>query len=407
MKKNRAKSRGRFIFVVSIPILVLMFLTYNIFEFVRPNQTVPINNDFEQTLIPKTDATSTESPIIESPIAEIPFDYLSEGGMLELPVNGASGYASISLRLHEGPGTETTVMATLDPGTGFTILDESNEWWEIETKEGIGWVMHKYCFINLPDVIPSIIYNNTNAYSSKMMSSGKSIPNITGLKLYDAYSYNERLGKYEYVLPVLYAMALKINVGQQAALADGNTLIIYEGFRPHAVQRKIVTNLSDLVNSDPSVKKGVIDSQWSMRWFISTGISNHQKGLAIDVSLGKVIQKERKISGAFTYTNIVEYKEYTMPSQIHELSIASIVFKTLVSSTSGAWKDATMSDTMNHEARLLQQYCTDAGLTPLASEWWHFDDLSLAELLKNVHSDGKYFIEANHSKVPNAKMNRP
>ena len=31
--------------------------------------------------------------------------------------------------------------------------------------------------------------------------------------------------------------------------------------------------------------------------------------------------------------------------------------------------------TMNAPALKLRQYCTDAGLSPLASEWWHFNDL--------------------------------
>ena len=37
--------------------------------------------------------------------------------------------------------------------------------------------------INLPDIIPSIIYDDTNSYSSLFKSSGIDIPNVTGKKL--------------------------------------------------------------------------------------------------------------------------------------------------------------------------------------------------------------------------------
>ena len=405
-KEKRTKERSFITFLIVMSIS--FFLIYNLFMFALPRQNSP-NNDVRET--PSTTNSNSSNDVakpavpIENVFTVKGKDYLSEGGVLELPVNGASGYASISLRLREGPSTETNTIATLLAGEGFTILEESGDWWKIETKKEIGWVMHKYCFVNLPDVIPSIVYNNTNSYSSKIVSSGKSIPNITGQKLYNAFAYNERIDKDEYIIPVLYAMAPKISAAQQAALADGNTLIIYEGFRPYAIQRKIVENFEALVNSDPSVKSGVVDSQWSMDWFISTGISNHQRGSAIDVSLGKAIKHESKLSGEYIYKSVIEYAEYSMPSQIHELSVASIVFKSPVSSKSETlWKEAILSDSMNSEAKLLQQYCTNAGLTPLASEWWHFNDLSSVKLSTKIQIDGKYFIQENFSRVPDVDI---
>jgi D-alanyl-D-alanine dipeptidase len=38
----------------------------------------------------------------------------------------------------------------------------------------------------------------------------------------------------------------------------------------------------------------------------------------------------------------------------------------------------------NDAAQRLQKYCTDAGLTPLASEWWHFNDLYTRQLVTNT-----------------------
>ena len=63
--------------------------------------------------------------------------------------------------------------------------------------------------VNLPDLIPSIIYDDTNAYSSLFKSSEIDIPNITGKQLYNNKTYNERLSKEEFMMPVIYAMAKK------------------------------------------------------------------------------------------------------------------------------------------------------------------------------------------------------
>jgi hypothetical protein len=55
---------------------------------------------------------------------------------------------------------------------------------------------------------------------------------------------------------------------------------------------------------------------------------------------------------------------------------------------------------MNSAALLLQKYNTDAGLTPLASEWWHFEDLACLELGECSGSSGEYFIQKNYSTAP-------
>lgn len=57
-------------------------------------------------------------------------------------------------------------------------------------------------------------------------------------------------------------------------------------------------------------------------------------------------------------------------------------------------------DNINSEAMLLQQYCTNAGLTPLASEWWHFNDLTCADGSDVTQSVGRFFIQENYSKIP-------
>lgn len=400
IKKRKAKVR---FFLSTVMIISLLgLIMYNILsDKLNLESRSGSSSDEPTPILVPDDSESRTSQDPEPPISESFIDYQQEGGILELPVNGASGYASVQLNLHEGSSTDANVIYTLNAGQGFTILEESNDWWKIEVDGLIGWVIHKYCLINLPDVIPSIVYNNTNTYSSKLVSSGKEIPNITGQELYMGFEYNERLGEEEYIMPALYSMALKISEIQQTALSDGNTLIIYEAYRPYEVQRKIVDNLSVLVNTDSVVKEGIINAPWTIGWFIATGISNHQKGYAIDVSLGKVTALEANTTGSYIYDKVREYDEYTMPTEIHELSTASVIFKSPVSSrTDTAWRTAEPSDTMNKEALLLQNYCTNAGLTPLASEWWHFNDLSCAEFFDYDGSYGRFFIQSNYSVVP-------
>lgn len=306
-------------------------------------------------------------------------------------------------------------LAVLAPGTAFTILEEADGWWRVTTEitDGVtirdttgdetgdetgnvtGWIEYRYCLINLPDVIPSIIYNDTNSDASLFVSSGKDIPGITGKALYSCKAYNPRLGREEYLMPVLYTMAKHICQAQQQALAEGNTLVLYESYRPYETQRAVVQGMLALSNSDPEVKAGISTPPWNVAWFIATGYSNHQRGFAIDVSLAKVtVGRAARLEG-HPFVRVRKYEEYTMPTPIHELSMAAATFTTAVGSMSStAWKSAELTPAMsaNEPAKALQRYCTDAGLTPLASEWWHFNDLQAYTQAGDNLSTGGYFI---------------
>lgn len=161
-----------------------------------------------------------EEPIVEEAIAPVQeTDSLEElepiptpvkyEGDLELPINGATGYTSIDLNVMSSPTLESETVETLRAGTAFTIHKEEGNWWFIKNETSEGWVDSTYCFINLPDVIPSIVYDSTNTYSSEFVSSGKTIPGITGQVLYEGKTFNERLGKEEFIVPVLYSMSKK------------------------------------------------------------------------------------------------------------------------------------------------------------------------------------------------------
>ncbi|WP_316568808.1 hypothetical protein [Neobacillus sp. YIM B06451] len=320
-------------------------------------------------------------------------------GELELPIEGATGYTSVALELKASANPDAKTIETMKAGTAFEIVREEGDWWFVKRGPLSGWLPHQYCFINLPDVIPSIVYDNTNTYSSKFVSSVKEIPTISNRALYPGKTFNKRLGKEEYIMPVLYTMAKKIDIAQQHALKEGDSLKIYEAFRPFTVQMAVVNGLSALAKKDPEVMAGINTQPWDITWFITNGVSNHQKGYAIDVSLVKVNEKKEVPIGDYTVTIITDYTEYEMPTPIHELSGASAIFTAPVSSRSAtAWKNATYTNSMNEAAMKLQTYCTSAGLSPLASEWWHFNDLEAMNEIADNPGEGKFVLTESYSK---------
>ncbi len=186
-------------------------------------------------------------------------------------------------------------------------------------------------------------------------------------------------------MAVIYPMAEKIYKAQKEALKNGDSLKIYEAFRPSYIQKKIVSNLKKLADNDKEIMKGINTKPWGINWFIATTVSNHQRGSAIDVSLVKI----KTYKNTDNYIKVINYEEYKMPTAIHELSINSIVFKEPVSSKSkDLWKKSTLTKTMTEGAKRLQYYCTQAGMTPLASEWWHFNDLDSV----NIAITGNFYL---------------
>lgn len=391
----------RFRDINKIPLLPLMMIV--IFLTACVNQTLNIFDNNETPQIINNKETNSSSKPRDSSKNE-PLVGINYEGNLELPVDGATGYTSVTLELKASPNADSNTIKTFEAGTAFEVLGEEGEWWLVKRDEITGWLPHKYCFINLPDVIPSMIYDNTNTYSSKFASSGKPIPNVSDRALYPGRTYNERLKKEEYIMPVLYSMSKKIYKAQQHAMSEGNSLKIYEGFRPYPVQKAVVKGLSELANNDVEVLNGINTQPWGISWFITDGVSNHQMGYGVDISLVKVNSKTEILIGDYKVNIIIDYTEYDMPSQIHELSGASAIFTTPVTSRNNtAWKNATFTDSMNDAAINLQKYATTAGLTPLASEWWHFNDLDARDETADNKSNGDYILTEVFSASPRIK----
>lgn len=210
--------------------------------------------------------------------------------------------------------------------------------WEGGQLGKTGWVDKERIFVNLPDVIPSIAYNLTNSGGSIFQAAeGKSIPDVTGKSFYpSARQFSSRLSRYEYVVPCMFTLAERLARVQQSAMSNGETLVIYETFRPALVQSAVRDSFAALWDSDSGVSADM-DKAIAMGyareqgWFIAKGTSNHQAGLAVDMSLAKgdpAELHEYTLDGS-TYRKYEEWTEYEMPTRMHELSSGAIRYQSL------------------------------------------------------------------------------
>lgn len=360
---------------------------------IRPSTIPDMPKDVShQTIIQEM---PTDSPIESEQEDVLPQIYEGE---FELPLQGATVYVMADTNLHDESGVEKTVNA----GTSLRIVMEEGENLLVTTEDGFtGLICSQYCMLNLPDIIPSIVYMDTNSTKSVMRSSGYELPEITDEQLYSVEQYNERLGRTEFNMPIMFATAKKVMAVQRAALADGYSLCVVETYRPLDTQMKICNSLKNLESSVAEVREGIIGNGWSESWFIAQGISNHQRGYAMDVTLVEVKETEICTSGDYAYINVSDYEEVQMPTMIHELSDASVALEYAVTSTSAtAWKSVPLASSMNDVAIRLQNYCVGAGFTPLASEWWHFNDLDARNSSTGSLSKGDYFLQDNLSVIP-------
>ena len=312
----------------------------------------------------------------------------------ELPIEGSSGYPISTINLKEENKAGSQNIGTIPPGDAFKILSESGNWWKVNYKGKIGWVDNRVCMINLPDIIPSIIYDNTNSYGSRFKSSGYDLKDITYRKLYETYLYNNRLERKEYVMPIIYPMAKKIYAVQKAALKNNEALLIYETFRPYDTQMKVANAVTELMKNNPYVDKGINTNGWSISWFIATSVSGHQQGHSVDLTLVKIDETEAKSMGKYKYMEVIDYTPYSMPTDIHELSIRATKFQYPVWGIN-SWINVPFSSTMTEGAKKLHTYCLNTNLSPLASEWWHFDDFDAKAIMENLGYSsvkGDYFL---------------
>ena len=306
----------------------------------------------------------------------------------EKNIFGSTGWAVIDLELKESTDEGSNKVTDVSAGTPFMILGVNGSYFEIKYGNYHGYVDNSYCMINLPDVVPSIKYNITNSYSSIYKSSGIDIDGVTGETLYgtncnnnlcqeigtDGKVMNNKISRSEHIAPILYSAALKIAQAQTLAVNDGYSLMIYDSYRPRSVSTYIAQKLSDLYKKEPIVRTGIDSStgesgtqyDWGQGWFLAQGLSTHNVGSAIDVTL----------------YNLSNNSEVSMPTAMHELSTSAIKYYSPEAPKDSTGYSAGMKN--SEDARRLDNYMTSVGMGTLASEWWHFQDNDGYSLLSNA-----------------------
>ena len=394
-------------------------------------RNLPVENQFEWQ---PEDAAHDEPTIpyvapLPEPIAITPLNSLSMSNIersLELPVIGATGWAGAytglflehpdlyvpseipvqiydlypqdyDLYLQDEDYEEEPPELYLDgqrpikilsPGELFLILQEKGKWWLVRMWDGYeGWVSSNACFINLPDVVPSIVYNITNASGSVMVSGGFAIPGVTGISLYRSSEFNYRFGRTMYIVPALYATAKRLFGVQQAALARGETLVVYEVFRPLTTQRHVANSLNSLMRENDYVNYALNADPWNPTWFIASGVSSHQRGAAVDASLARVVSYGNFFTACnvYEYRRVLEYVMHHMPTPMHDLHPSAATFEEPGSNV--------FADTMTEAAKVMQALFARHDFTPLASEWWHFNDMGGVEVARALDMTGNFYTE--------------
>ena len=269
---------------------------------------------------------------------------------------GAVAWANQNLNIREKATQNSKKIGTVATGDKMIILSSENsstKYIKIKYNDQVGYVYSNFIYINLPDVIPDMIYNISNAEKSIYKTSGKNIPNVTGSNLYGfTKKYNEKIGKTTYYAPLLYPVAKQLQKAYDTAISQGYNLKIYDTYRPYDVSVKINKEFKALYNSDRTVKNGIDYDKdgyyWGTGWFLANSISLHNRGVAIDLALTD------------GWGN-----ELDAQTPMHTLDTRSV------------------RKYNNSVANVLSDIMTSVGFETLNSEWWHFQENSYKKSAAN------------------------
>lgn len=219
---------------------------------------------------------------------------------------------------------------------------------------------------------------NSNA-QEKYKHSYSNLPNITGKRLYtydDEGSKNgkvtsTKLDKQIFVVPILWKFAREVGFAECVAERNGYNLKIYDSYRPQNVCDKFWNAGEKAAASGAGkslVTRTVAGKTWSLGWFIADpngyggkNYSDHARGVAVDLTM--------------------QYKgtddEISTQSNMHDLSCNSI------KGVASSWN--TDKTNVLHKI-MVTGNDKKSTLTPLASEWWHFNINNSSNYTKTDHN---------------------
>lgn len=250
-------------------------------------------------------------------------------------------------------------IGTASKGKAFCVLGLENDMFRVRFGDKYGYINSNYCMINLPDFIGDLCaYNITNSYDSIYKVHKYDIPKVTG-KVITGYE-KIRTSADNYIVPLLYPTAKKLEKAALSAREEGYTFLIYDSFRPQSATRFLYDTTLEMTKK--TIPEADIPADWestkedgepnpytyalymtnqgqyALGNFLAKGTSRHNLGVALDMTLVK------------------NGNELEMQTAIHDLS----------------WYSA--SGRNNENARNLARFMKNAGFGGLVSEWWHFQD---------------------------------
>ena len=284
----------------------------------------------------------------------VDYIYLNKNGVAQSKIGtfsatlyGATAWTNQSVNIRKAANQNSSLLGTIPTGGKVKILfsdNSSTKYIKIKYNNITGYVYSDFLLINLPDVIPDMLYEITSASSSTSKAANTAIPGITGKNLYGfTKKYNSKIGKETYYAPLLYPTAKKLQSAYNKAKKDGYNLKVYDAYRPHDVTVSSNSNFRKLYNSNSKVKNAIdYDKEgnyWGPSWFLASSVSAHNKGVALDIAITNSKNQELKAQTAYDTldtTSIVKYN--------------------------------------NSVANKLRSIMLSQGFSPLESEWWHFQD---------------------------------
>lgn len=284
----------------------------------------------------------------------VDYIYLDKNGVAQAKIGnfsatlyGATAWTNQSVNIRKAANQNSSLLGTIPTGGKVKILSSDNsstKYIKIKYNNITGYVYSDFLLINLPDVIPDMLYEITSASSSTAKAANTAIPGITGKNLYGfTKKYNSKIGKETYYAPLLYPTAKKLQSAYNKAKKDGYNLKVYDAYRPHDVTVSSNSNFRKLYNSNSKVKNAIdYDKEgnyWGPSWFLASNVSAHNKGVALDIAITNSKNQELKAQTAYDTldtTSIVKYN--------------------------------------NSVANKLRSIMLSQGFSPLESEWWHFQD---------------------------------
>lgn len=258
---------------------------------------------------------------------------------------------------------KTSVIGTVAASDAYCVMDFVDGLFMIRYADGVyGYIDSNYCLINLPDMIGNICsYDITNSYSSLYMAHGYEIPTVTDTVIV-GYERVKVSGS-QYLVPLLYPVAVKLEKAAFAAIEQGYKLKIYDSFRPRKATAAIYKEAENLAEQPipektfsgepnkemPELKEDEVLTyfnlmtdygRYTLNYFLAAGRSRHNLGIALDLTL-------EKISNG---------RDVLMQTAMHDLT----------------WYSETKRN--NSYSRKLASIMQGAGFGGLVSEWWHFQD---------------------------------